>query len=851
MPAEAYFHYTYYFNGNRSTPIRARFSVASTTSPTTITVTVDDDGASNYGADDGLGSVVADLRQAIAAWNQVSASQLKLAFGGLEEYPQTENAPGIDVTFTELPPGILGFGTPNLPANPTLQTDALGQFVPIQRSTILLTTDTSQLPGPTYREMFFTTAVHELGHALGLQHTWTGAAMTPSIAGSNTTRARPIDADDIAALSVLYGAPNWASQYGTISGHVNFTNNTPVSMASVVALPVDGPAVSALTNPDGSYTINGLPNKSYFVYVHPLPPDAVPVAGEGLLLPEDQSGSTTAQPSGAFQTNFFPGTLTPPTSGINIQPGNNPTINFSVRAQNSVSLYDVQTIGYIDPGARNYSATVGSVYTTVSPAFASTSQGQFAISASSNSTSMPSLQSVTILGGFAPATPASNCSPALNRPCFFTSGSYMVGLFNAPPFPAPGVRHMIFSMANDIFVLPNALTLVQNAPPVVNSVNTNSDGSVTVSGNNFGPDTAIYLDGLAVPGIYNSGAGSINITPPPGNSGQTPLVAAYNGDGQNSTFLQYPGSPVSNAPTYSYASSPAPTININTSFLNTTAGPSGFSTMVDITGNNTNFLNGQPALGFGTSDVTVSKVWALSPTHLVANVVVAPNAAITSPEVSVVSGFQVALQPFGIQIQPPNPALPVIGAVVNNNGGQGTLYPGASVTIYGTNLPPNTGATQLTLTPLPAGQTTTAQTPSAPVSFASTNQVNFVVPPIPAGAAVLTLGNGNGTVSLVVPIALPPPVIASIINASGSFVDSTHSAGNGDLLTIQANGLDPTATLNSGRLQVSVGGIVMQILALNGSQIQFSMNHQFGGALEPVLVTVDGSSSLPYTILTR
>jgi hypothetical protein len=122
---------------------------------------------------------------------------------------------------------------------------------------------------------------------------------------------------------------------------------------------------------------------------------------------------------------------------------------------------------------------------------------------------------------------------------------------------------------------------------------------------------------------------------------------------------------------------------------------------------------------------------------------------------------------------------------------------------------------------------------------------------MPVGAAILTLGNGNGTVSLVVPIALPPPVIASIINASGSFVDSTHSAGNGDLLTIQANGLDPTVTLNSGRLQVSVGGIVMQILALNGSQIQFSMNHQFGGALEPVLVTVDGSSSLPYTILTR
>lgn len=851
MPAEAYYHYTYYLNGNRTTPIRARFGVASLISPTTITVTVNDGGPSNYGGDDTLGSVLADLRQAIGTWNQVPASQLKLAFGGLEQYPQTENAPGIDITFTDLPPGLLGLGTPNLPARPVTQNDVLGQFVPITRSTILLTTDTSQLPGPTYREMFFTTAVHELGHALGLQHTWTGAAMTPSIAGSNTTRSRPIDADDIAALSVLYGTPGWTSQYGTITGRVAFTTGAAVTMASVVALPVNGPAVSALTNPDGSFTINGLPTNSYFVYVHPLPPDAVPANGEGMLLPEDQNGVTTAQPNGAFQTNFSGGTLTPQNS-VNVGAGNTVPVSFSVRPQSSVALYDVEAWSYIDPGSRNYTSTPGSIPLSIEPAFLNTTQGQALLAIDSNAVSMPSsLQSVTVLGGFASALPLANCGPSLNRPCFYNSGGWTFAYFNTPFTPGTGARHIVFNMGNDIFVLPDALTLVQNAPPMINSVTTNPDGSVTVSGNNFFPDpntsTTIYFDGLALTGTYNSAAGSITVTPPPGNSGQTPVVAAYNSDGQNSTFLQFSGSPVSAAPTYSYPTSSTPTININTPILNTTSGPSGFSTMVDITGTNTNFLNVPPVVGFGTSDVTVSRIWALTPTHLVANVVVAPNAAIVSPEVSVVSGFQVANQPFGIQIQPANPSQPVIAAAVNNNSTQSTVYPGAVVSIYGLNLPASIGATQLTLTPLPAGLSQTIQ----PL-FASSGQIDFLVPQtFPVGPATMTLGNGNGSVSLVLPVAVAPPVIVSIINQNNSFVDVTHSAGIGDILTIQANGLDPTVTLASGRLQVTVGGLAMPILGLNGSQIQIALNHQFGGVPEPVLVSVDGSSSLPYTILAR
>jgi hypothetical protein len=852
MPAEAYYHYTYYLNGNRTNPIRARFSVGTGTAGNTVTFTVNDSGPATYGSGDSFGSLLAEVRQAIAAWNQVSASQVKLAFGGVEQYPQTQNTPGADITFTDLPPGLLGYASPNLPANPQsqLQTDANGQYIPIQRSKVVLTNDTSQVPGPTYTEGFFTTAVHEIGHALGLQHTWTGAAMTPSVVGRNTNRARPIDADDIAGLLMLYGAQGWAGKYGSISGRVTFanTNSTPGSMASVVALPLTGPPVSTLTNPDGSYTINGLPTgSSYFVYVHPLPPDAVPSNGEGLLLPETENGATASQPSAAFQTVFFPSSLNPANGSalsLTVNAGA-PLggINFSVRQQSSVPVYDVSTWSYLDPGSHNYTSSPGNVYINMSPAFVDSTQGQVLVAAVPNSGTMPTPQSVTILGGFAPAPSCS--SNGFVSPCFTMNGGSLFGYFNPPLGAGAGPRHMIFNFGNDLYVLPDAVTLVQGPPPSIGGVNPNADGTVTITGTGLGVDTTIYFDGLQAPGTFNSGANSITLTPPPGNSGQVSVVAAYNSDGQNSNLVQYPGSPISAQQTYSYGTAGTPSIQVNTPAL-PTALPNGFSAMVDISGSNTNFVSGQVAVGFGSSDITVSRVWVLSPTHLLANVVVAPSAAITQTEVSVVSGFQIATAPFGFQIQAADAARPVIAAVVNGVPGQATIYPNTPVVVYGANLPGATANAPVTLAP--AGGSAQA----VPVLSASSGQLNFQVPAgFLTGPAVLTIGTGSESTSIVLAISPAPPVIASITNLNNAFVDSTHSAGPGDILTITANGLDPTVASNPGRVQVTVGGIAMPILGINGSQIQFTLNHQFGGSPEPVLLIVDGSASLAYTILAR
>ena len=123
--------------------------------------------------------------------------------------------------------------------------------------------------------------------------------------------------------------------------------------------------------------------------------------------------------------------------------------------------------------------------------------------------------------------------------------------------------------------------------------------------------------------------------------------------------------------------------------------------MVDITTSNTNFVDGQVTIGFGSDDITVQRVWVLSPNHLQANIAVADNAALGSSEVSVISGFEVLYQPNAFQVLPKNPSLPVVTAVINANTAQQTIYPGSIVSIYGVNLATSASNVQVTLNDQP------------------------------------------------------------------------------------------------------------------------------------------------------
>jgi uncharacterized protein (TIGR03437 family) len=270
--------------------------------------------------------------------------------------------------------------------------------------------------------------------------------------------------------------------------------------------------------------------------------------------------------------------------------------------------------------------------------------------------------------------------------------------------------------------------------------------------------------------------------------------------------------------------------------------------MVDITAQNAAFMDGQVTVGFGTGDITVDHLWVLSPTHLQANVVVAPNAALGASELSVVSGFQVVAQPFAFQTQAANPSLPSMGLpIVNAVAGQQTLYPGAIAAIYGSNLALSPTAAQVTLNNVPVQ-----------IQFASAAQINFVIPAaLPAGVATLNLNNGSANAfPVLVQIGNPPPAITAVTNLSGVPLSSGASAGVSDILNVMVAGLDPAVLANASRLQVTVSGISVPVLGITPAsggqdQIEIVLTQSSGGAPAPLAVSVDGSSGAPFTIAVR
>ena len=385
---------------------------------------------------DSLASIVSQIRLAARAWSGVETSALRFEFGGLSTPDLAQATPGVDVLFgeVELPPGLIALGGPI--SRSTLISSDTDAFVPITRSVLVLGKDLSQRP--SHSDAFFLTVVHELGHALGLQHTLTSSVMSTEVTRS-TTRAKPLAPDDAAGISSLYPAPEFSRTTGTVTGRVTLEGRG-VHLASVVALEPAGTAVSTLTDPDGNYRIVGLTPGQYYVYVHPLPPGGQPGLGPAeIVLPVDPAGNPV--PAGPlFETVFHPGTKNiAEATVITVHAGEVfEAYDLAVTGRGPLDIYGVTTYSF--PG--NYAVKPAFVNVNGSRRFLVAS-GKGLITSNAPTTGLQA----KVVGGA--ATVLEDGVRA-----YAPAPSFLQLDFSFSPFGAEGPRHLIFSLNGDIFVLP-------------------------------------------------------------------------------------------------------------------------------------------------------------------------------------------------------------------------------------------------------------------------------------------------------------------------------------------------------------------------------------------------------------
>ncbi|MEO7649599.1 MAG: IPT/TIG domain-containing protein, partial [Bryobacteraceae bacterium] len=404
-------------------------------------------------------------------------------------------------------------------------------------------------------------------------------------------------------------------------------------------------------------------------------------------------------------------------------------------------------------------------------------------------------------------------------------------------FGAFGPRHVVFTLPNDVYVLPSGMNLVQSRPPSISTAapgfDANGQRIATISGAALTSDTRFFFDG--VPGVLQrlDEAGRAVVTVPPGQAGRLAVLTAFNTDGQNSMFVQSAA-----PPTYLYDSGDAGLVTLSPAGL-----PSGTEALVEVNGINTNFVEGLTTLGFGSSDIQVRRMFVVSPARILANVWIAPNASLGSVNVSVFTGYQIVSQPLSFQIQPANPRIPAVTSIINPTGAQTGIYAGATLTLFGSNL---------------AGASVTIGDRPAAVLSATANQITFQVPAgLPAGPVVMRVTNGGDSISLVLSLDGLPPEIRSLALAIGCAIDPGRPAHGGDVLVLTVGGLgDPGSSVASSRIRVSVGGLDQQVAAVypvtNGHQIQFVLAPTTTqGTQIPLTVSVDGRASLPYMIPVR
>lgn len=806
--AHGYYHFVQYANRDgRRIALVERFDLEVLTART-VPYFIARRGPDKFAPGDNMTALVSQLQLAAAQWSTVETADLRLQFGGFVDGRGPEGAqPGIDVVFDEVPPGLIAI------AGPAVKSDARpGQgFIPIERSILILPKDMSNLASGG--EAAFTTFVHEFGHTLGLQHSMTSAAMATFLTRSQS-RGLALSEDDRAGLSILYPARTFRPNLGVIAGRVTEGANG-VALASVTAISASGRAVGALTHPDGTYRIEGLPPDRYYVYAHPLPP-AQPgeSSAANLRLPLSPEG-VPIQPGSVFELLFFPGARDhQQASEMTVQGGAEiEGIDFRVTRRNALRLYNV--LAYSFPGQL-----------AVRPAYVNRNSARHFFVATG----------VGLLNGDGPAdglrASVLGGTTGVSGVNFYSAGYLRFDLAFSED-SGNGFRHLVVSTPTDLYVQPRAFVLADRQPPRIDSILAASPASdLSLQGSGLSASTRVYFDGA--PGLvrgFDETAGRLTVTPPPGPAGHRAIVTAINPDGQSSLFLQGDAPPTATLDAPFNAG-----ITVSPSRL-----PAGSEGVVEIQGLNTGFASGMVEVGFGSSDITVRRAWVVSPTRILAQVRVGGRAPLAPQDVTVTNGLRTFAASAAFSAGPADASiLPIFSLSTDPVSGLTAAPAGGTIV-----LAVGSGASQIPRVSI--GERAASVTPLAPSIFAIT------IPPDAApGPAILRVsGNSQESLPMAIQIEGPALDVLSFVSQTGQRIDELRPARPGDTIHARlARPVELPHPFHMPRVSVNVGG-VEHLAQIDGDRIRFTLLPSVPQRTVLASISIDGRVSDPDPLAIR
>lgn len=773
-PANGYYHFLHFRqteNGLRGIP--ERFDRAALVDDT-VYFYVSSQQRPRLQANDSFEGLVSQVRQALATWDAVPTSSLRVGFGGVLDGPLEGATPAAEIVFEELPPGVLGFG------GSKLWGEAREDFVPILRSQVVVSDNLVDNHGPSFSERFYNTLVHEIGHALGLQHSLAGSALSQEPTRS-TTRARPLELDDVAGLSALYPTAEFRALTGAIEGVVRFDDGAPVALASVAALNRGGQIITALTDPEGRYRIEGLVPGEYTLYAQPLPPATTPGLGPAnIRRPVGVDGQEIA-PSGSFRTEFLGDTDRVEAARF-VTVGAGAATNgadFRVQRRENVALLPVTTYSFPGYGAPG-----------VHPAFLNVTEGPGLLVAAG-------ADLVSNLGSLQPTALFRDLTvraPALYEP----APSFVRFDVEPAPFAGLGALHMMFRLQDDVYILPGAARLTDRGAPIIYWITRDFSQGVAawrIAGEEFGPGSQVYFDGL--PGsvlTFDSITGELVVAPPVGPAGHRAVVTVYNTDGQSSAFALPDGNVM-----FAYPEGPAASASASSN----SAAP-GTDKVVEITGLFTQFAPGDSVVGVGSSDIVTREVQVLDDRRIRAVLSLAEGAQPGFYDVSVSNGIETILLPDAFEVKgggAPAEDRPVLryNGLLNAATNTHQLAPGALASLYGLRLAVGGAESSVRVT---------FNGIQAPLVAVTGTQINLQIPEsVEPGLAELRVFNGAAESELMlVSIGRSAPGLFRVVSETGVIAGSASPLTAGQDFTVVATGFGVSPESVEGAV-VLVNGI--------------------------------------------